>query len=200
MKIFRNTVFAASIFIVVPALVIGTGIFFKRILAADATLAPVAVPQTVTQVSSIDSLSGVPVHIEIPAVGIANDLETGLYNSRNHTWNLSFVNAHYAGISAPANMRGGNTFIYGHNTTRIFKNLPKVQKGQQAIVKTTNGLTFYYQFESVSEIQPDNVEALNYTGKPILTVQTCSGNWDEKRQVFRFSLLRVEIPSSYTAG
>ena len=179
-------------------LCVTTGAVFTKILAADSTIVVHQPIKTAAPVSPLNTIVGTPDRIIIPALSIDNRTEAGVYNPTNHSWNLSTVNAQYAQISAQANLRGGNTFIYGHNSRRIFARLPNVKKGDVAIIETKNNLKFFYGFSSMSEVGPDDVEALDYNGAPILTVQTCSGNWNEKRQVFRFDLLRAEISNPVT--
>jgi len=153
--------------------------------------------QTVTY-SAVDPsevLEGKPARIEVPSLGIDNLIENGVYDSKTHSWNLSQVNAHHAESSAMANVKGGNTFIYGHNNWNIFGKLSRISPGEQVIIETVNNLKFYYQLVAISEVKPDDVQSVDYSGPPILTIQTCSGNWNEKRQMFRFKLLRVEEPA-----
>lgn len=147
-----------------------------------------------TTLSSKYVIKGRPTKVIIPALALENKLETGVYDAKTHTWSLSQVNAHYAEQSAPANLEGGNVFVYGHNSKNIFGRLNQMVLGQEAILETTNQLRFYYQLASISEVQPSDVWALDYSGPPILTIQTCTGNWNEKRQMFRFNLKRVEVP------
>lgn len=149
------------------------------------------------EVKSYENLSGKPTQVVIPELGIRKIVENGVYNSANHTWNLSSVNAHHAQNSAPANIHGGNTFIYGHNSRSIFGKLSNLQTGSIVILQTAQNLQFSYGLESVTTVQPDDVEVLTYSGPPILTIQTCSGNWNEKRTMYRFRFLHVEIPASF---
>lgn len=139
-----------------------------------------------------------PAIIAVPALNIKKQLEDGVYDPASHTWNLSNTNAHYATMSAPANLKGGNTLVYGHNSRSIFGKLPNLPLGGGATIETEHGLRFHYQLESVVEVQPEDVAILDHHGMPILTIQTCSGNWNEKRQMFRFTLLRLEIPPHYS--
>jgi|GEM_PF-450567 len=183
--------------IVTTGLLITSGILFKQVVFSDSVADAVTpLSKVVVALSPQDKLRGIPARIMVPTLGINVGIENGIYSAANHSWNLSNYNAHYAEKSAPANVRGGNTFIYGHNSRNIFGLLPSINIGDQAIVVTAENLKFYYQLEEISEVQPDDVAVLNYSGEPILTVQTCSGNWNEKRQMFRFKLMRVEVPAS----
>ena len=174
----------------------GTALAFKRLLTPAVTPASVTSLEVVSSVSMRDQISGKPTRILVPALQIDNQVENGVYDGASHTWNLSNNNAHHAETSAPANAEGGNTFIYGHNSRQIFVRLPTLPIGGQAILETASSTKFYYQLESISEVQPSDVAVLDYSGPPILTIQTCSGNWNEKRQMFRFKLLHVEIPAT----
>lgn len=179
------------------ALITVSTLFFKHLVFSSPVIYSSKPTPIVTEVSAVDTVKGKPTFITIPALQINSGVENGVYNSANHTWNLSFAYVHHAEMSAPANMRGGNTFIYGHNTEKLFGRLPNLKTGDEAIVETADGLKFHYQFQSVSVVQPDDVSALDYSGLPILTLQTCSGNWNEKRQMFRFTLQHVEIPNGF---
>lgn len=178
-------------------LLVTSGILFKQVLFSNPVAGgTISNPKVVVPQSPLDLLRGVPTKIMIPTLGINVGIEKGIYDPASHSWNLSNYNAHFAEKSAPANVRGGNTFIYGHNSRNIFGPLPNMHIGDEAIIETAEKLHFYYRLEEISEVQPADVRVLNYSGKPILTVQTCSGNWNEKRQMFRFTLMRVEDAQS----
>jgi LPXTG-site transpeptidase (sortase) family protein len=144
-----------------------------------ATAAPVA-PKVV--------LAGKPVRITIPALSLDLPVIDGHYDTARQEWTLSGSKAHYAVITAPANNAGGNTFIYGHNTKGVFDTLNRIQLGNQAIVTTDNGHIFTYRFKGALETEPTEDALFRYQGKPILTVQTCSGLWYQNRQLFTFDL------------
>ena len=135
--------------------------------------------------------SGKPATIHVEKLGLNVPVADGIYNKRDSSWSLSFTNAHYATVTPKLNSIAGNTFIYGHNTSKIFGNLVKLNTGDILSILTDKGDTFYYKLESFHEVQPSNTEALQPSLKPILTIQTCTGNWNEKRGMFTFNLVSI---------
>lgn len=136
--------------------------------------------------------TGRPVRIVLPSMGIDLSVVDGIYNNVTQGWSLSARDAHFALPSSLANDAGGNTLIYGHNNVHVFGTLWKMSKGAEAIVYTDNGHIFRYSYEAAEDVKPDNMAVFEYYGPPILTIQTCSGNWSEKRRLYRFNFERVE--------
>jgi sortase (surface protein transpeptidase) len=68
-----------------------------------------------------------------------------------------------------------------------------------AEVVTTSCDHFYYNYSSTSVIRPNDLTAFTANGLPRLTLQTCSGAWFENRQMFEFSLARVNAPAATAA-
>ncbi len=58
-------------------------------------------------------------------------------------------------------------------------------------IYTSNGLRFDYQFIAYKDVKPEDVSVFNYSGKPIVTLQTCSGIWNEQRRMFEFNFTGV---------
>lgn len=135
---------------------------------------------------------GVPVRLEVSSLGIDLEVAEGKYNTKSQTWTLSNDKAHYAVMTPPANNKAGNTFIYGHNRKGVFRDLSRIQLGDKAILTTANGHRFTYVFKGALETVPSDTALFEYKGKPILTLQTCSGAFYENRQLFTFDLEHVE--------
>ena len=131
-------------------------------------------------------MSGFPVVIALPDKDIALRVDRGFYNQADNSWTLSGYRAHFAMVTILPNNHDGNTFIYGHNNKFVFGRIKSIQPGQKAIVYTANNYVFTYTFESTVGVGPDDTSVFDYTGPPILTVQTCSGNWNEVRQMYKF--------------
>jgi LPXTG-site transpeptidase (sortase) family protein len=142
--------------------------------------------------SSSPLVAGTPVHITIPSVAIDLKVDPGYYNPSTKSWNLSDVDAQWGVMTAKANNKGGDTYIYGHALMNVFGRLPKVQPGDLAVVTTDNSHTFTYKFVSSTETTPDDTSLFKYQGKPILVLQTCSGLWYQYRQLFVFDLIQVD--------
>lgn len=137
-------------------------------------------------------ISGVPVRLSVPSVGVDLKVIPGYYNRSKNSWTLSLNDAQYGTMTAPANNKQGLTFIYAHYRKGVFLTLPKVQPGATAIVKTDNGHTFTYTFRQSVVTKPTDTSLFSYQGKPILVLQTCSGAWYQNRQLFTFDLTKVE--------
>lgn len=136
-------------------------------------------------------ISGKPVRIEIPSVGVDLTVAEGHFNEKAKTWTLSNDKAHYAVNTPLANNSEGNTFIYGHNRKGVLRTLNRIKTDAEAIVTTENGRQFVYKFSAAYETNPDDDSLFKYEGAPILTVQTCSGLKFENRQLFTFTFVKV---------
>ncbi len=131
-------------------------------------------------------MAGLPVRVVLPDVGIELPIDPGYFDSSSNSWTLSGYRAQYAMITTLPNNHDGNTFIYGHNNKYVFGHIKTIQPGQKAVVYTENNYTFTYSFVSTVGVGPDDTSVFDYTGPPILTIQTCSGNWNEIRQMYVF--------------
>lgn len=139
-----------------------------------------------------DTLSGKPVRLQVPSLGIDLAVADGAYNPSDGSWTLSKDKVHFALPSAPANNQEGNTLIYGHNRKEVFAKLLSIQPGAAAIVTTENGYRFTYIYTQTETVDPTATEIFGYQGAPRLTLQTCTGRWFENRQFFYFSLSGYE--------
>jgi LPXTG-site transpeptidase (sortase) family protein len=137
-------------------------------------------------------LTGKPVRIVIPDVGIDLPIDEGRYNEADGSWSLSGYHAQYAMLTPLANDASGNTFIYGHNNKYVFGPIKRINAGSAAQIYTDNNRIFKYTFQSTYAVTPENTSILYYEGPSILTVQTCSGAWNEQRQMYVFKFEKVE--------
>ena len=167
--------------------------FYQKKPPAQFVLPVVEATPTPTQVVDATPLiSGKPVRIKIDAVKIDLPVADGTYNPTTKKWSLSTTHAHYAVMTPVANNKEGNTFIYGHNRRSVFAALTKLTPGDTAIIETDNGQTFHYILRHIQDVDPADVSLFQYQGKPILTLQTCSGSWYENRRLFTFDFIKVE--------
>jgi len=150
--------------------------------------------QTPTEPPKQKNISGKPVHIQIPKLGIELQILDGVYNQQDNSWTLSDRLPHFALPSVPANNQAGSTLIYGHNNKYVFGSLNKLSVGDIAYVQTDNGHIFSYVYQTVQKVGPTDTSILAYQGPPILTLQTCTGLWNEWRQMFYFKLQTVTTP------
>lgn len=139
-------------------------------------------------------VAGKPVYIQVPKLGIELQVLEGVYDQTTNSWTLSGYNPHFALPSAPANNKSGATLVYGHNNKYVFGPLKKLVPGDIARIQTDNGHVFTYVYESSENVDPYNTSVLAYQGAPVLVLQTCSGFWNEWRQMFYFRLQQV-IPA-----
>jgi len=153
--------------------------------------------KTVPAIPAIKVVSGIPVRIVIPDSsyqGQVVDLpvDKGYYDPANG-WTLSGYHAQYMTISSPANNYSGQTFIYGHNNDFVFGALRHTtpSPGAQALIYADNGHVFSYSFVSATDVAPDYTAVLGYHGPPILTIQTCTGSFNEVRTLYTFEFDKV---------
>lgn len=159
---------------------------FYKPPAVIPAIIPIKPPQ------KINIISGRPVRIVIPAINLDRQLVDGVYNSDDGSWTLTPTGIHYAVASAPANDYGGSTFIYAHNNKNAFGPLKTIEMGDIAEIYTDNHLKFTYKYYQESKIDPSDTTPLTYQDSPPrLTLQTCTGNWHELRDMHYFELTSV---------
>jgi sortase (surface protein transpeptidase) len=136
---------------------------------------------------------GQPTRLVIPASNIDVPVNPGYYNSADASWTLSGYYAQFATVSTPANNVAGDTFIYGHNNDFVFGSLRHTTPaaGSEALVYTNNGHILDYSFTNSFSLAPDDTSVLNYSGPPVLTIQTCTGSVNEWRTMYRFDYVRT---------
>lgn len=154
---------------------------------------PKTQPSTSTkQPAAAQPIIGQPTHISIPSLNISDDIAPGYYNKATRSWTLSNTQALFATVTAIPNSKEGNTFIYGHARANVFENLINAKKGTKVDISTNNGHVFTYLYASQRDVSPSNVSIFDYSGKPRLTLQTCSGLWSENRRLITFDLVGVK--------
>jgi sortase (surface protein transpeptidase) len=82
--------------------------------------------------------------------------------------------------------------MYGHNRVGVLHTLARIKAGAELIVTTDNNHTFTYIFRGAYETSPSDDSLFAYRGKPILTLQTCSGVFFQNRQMFVFDLEKAQ--------
>ncbi len=138
-------------------------------------------------------ISGYPVDINIPSLIAPENREIpvvpGVYDAKTGTWNVSLSDAQYATPSVLPNNLSGNTVIYGHYRPEVFAYLHLIKPGAMATVTTSNGYVFTYKYVGTYAISPTDTTVFDYKGGPILTVQTCSGEYFQNRQMYQFDFV-----------
>jgi LPXTG-site transpeptidase (sortase) family protein len=164
--------------------------------AATATPLPTDPAQdTPTQAAERKNLSGegLPQNIQIPSVSIDLPVKKGFYNAATQKWTLSINSAHFAVMSTVPNTKEGNTYIYGHNRRSVFSQLTTIQTGAEATVLTDKNQAYTYRLARVVTTNPaDSSMLVSYSGKPILTLQTCTGALYQNRTLYVFELVGVK--------
>ena len=136
-------------------------------------------------------VTGKPTYFSIPSIGISLPVTDGAYDPATARWTLTRDKAQFALPSQQPNTVAGNTLIYGHNRSSVFASLAKVQPGAIAQVATDTGYVFTYNFDTTAALDPTDTSVFAYQGPARLTVQTCSGNYFQHRQMYYFHLLNV---------
>lgn len=112
-----------------------------------------------------DNVVGV---LDIPSVGIRSSIKEGV----DDVTLKSFVGKFPESVG-PGEM--GNFCIAAHNNihTEIFRNLHKVQVGDTVKIVTKTS-EYLYKITSKDVVSPDHTEVLDDTGKPEITLITCT--------------------------
>lgn len=159
---------------------------------ASAVPHSVPVSHVATTSTGASYVTGNPDRLIIPSLNMNLPVIPGYYDAATGAWTLTRTNVQFAEPTVQPNNQAGNTFIYGHALTNLFGSLPKIQSGAVAIVETDNGHTFFYTLSSTKVVSPaDSSAVLNYSGKPILTLQTCVGLLYQSRELLTFNFQRV---------
>lgn len=142
-------------------------------------------------VSDPEALRGTPVRLLIPEIGIDNQIIPGVFDSQTGQWTLTLDKVQHAVMTYEPNNAEGLTFLYGHNRRAVFAKLPSIKEGALAEIKTDNGLTFRYKFTGSVTTNPEDIALFDYSGQPMLVLQTCTGLFYQNRELFSFELVEV---------
>jgi LPXTG-site transpeptidase (sortase) family protein len=158
--------------------------------AASTSNEPIVTQPTVVSSPSIST--GKPMTLSIPSLNLNLAVADGIYNPKSGQWTLSNDKVHYALKTVQPNDKQGNTLIYGHYRPGVFATLKSIKPGSEVYVKTNNGLTFTYIYAGNRVVDPADGSVFDYQGKPMLTLQTCTGRFMQDRQLFSFDLVKVQ--------
>lgn len=138
------------------------------------------------------TISGKPVSIHVPRLGIELAIVDGAYDRATDSWTLTDDKAQFATMTDQPNDHSGNTFIYGHNTDQVFARLSGLISGDIVEVKTDNGHTFSYVYSGEQSVLPTNTSVLSDTpATPRLTLMTCEGWLSQTRRIMYFDFKEV---------
>lgn len=163
-------------------------------LAASPTTSETASAPTevVKEEVAPDSISGHPVRVVAPTVGVDMNVVDGFYNRDKNEWTLNDDKAMFGTMTTEPNNKSGQTFIYGHATQKVFGKLLNMHVGDQVEVYTSNGYKFTYTLKETAVVTPQNTGILAYTGSPRLLLQTCVGTFSENRKFFILDFTKVD--------
>ncbi|NCU29826.1 sortase [Candidatus Saccharibacteria bacterium] len=136
--------------------------------------------------------NGLPLKITIPDTNIDLPVIDGYYDEDSQSWTLTDTNAQFAVMTTRPNSISGNTFIYGHALDDVFGGLGGIRHDSLAYVATDQRQQFVYRFRDSFTVTPEDSSFLSYEGKPILTLQTCSGTFYQNRTIYVFDLKEVQ--------
>ena len=142
---------------------------------------------------AVDTLPhGAPRYIRIPEVGVDITIKDGSYDETLQVWTIDEDSAFYAVNTPLLNTKSGSSFIYGHNSDYVFKKLLGISGKASASVITDTGYEFTYAFTERKTVSPTDVGVLAHTDSPRIILQTCTGIWNEKREIFYFEYQGVK--------
>lgn len=136
-------------------------------------------------------VSGLPIRLVIDELELDLPIAKGEFDPVSGTWTISYAAAFYATPTPLVNDSAGTTLIYGHNDWRVFNILHLLDPGDKLRIYTKEGKVFHYVFKSAQNVKPTDVTAIRNDGPPKVILQTCTGNWNEWRRLFEFSLDKV---------
>lgn len=148
--------------------------------------------QVTTQPNEPPLITGKPVRIQVPSVSIDLSVVPGKYYPATQSWDLSVTHAHFGEMTEQPNNKQGLTFIYAHARKGLFESLPNIKAGETVQITTDNGHVFTYAFRYSTIVDPTETHLLDYEGKPVLVLQTCTGLWWQNRQLFTLDFAGVE--------
>ncbi|MEI7772136.1 MAG: sortase [Chloroflexales bacterium] len=97
-------------------------------------------------------------------------------------WQVAdYAAGYHDGTALPGNT--GNTVLSGHAGLRggVFRDLGDLQPGDDVIIET-GGWSYTYRVRTLKPVWPTQIEVMNATSTPVLTLITCT-NWDTQRLI-----------------
>ncbi len=135
---------------------------------------------------SKQSVGMAPLKITAPH-GIDAPIQPQIYDADKWTVSANSI-AHLFSSADPK--EPGNIILYGHNSKKLFKNIPKLQLGEKITLTLADGSARTYTITERARVQADNTSFLQPTKSETLTLYTCIGFLDRERFILR------AVPSS----
>jgi sortase A len=136
------------------------------------------VPQVAPGAQSLDDPR--PRRLQMPSIGA--DMDVHEVRVVNGEWEVAeYAAGFHDGTALPGNI--GNSVFSGHAGLRgaVFKDLGRLQPGDEVVVETARW-RYVYRVRSSQNVWPTQVEVMDQTPTPTLTLITCT-NWDTQRLV-----------------
>ena len=152
------------------------------ILNSGSVSTPVSIVSKVPQIVRED----IPKRIIVKSVNI--DLPVIESPFEGGSWIASEHFASYAQGTSPLNSDNGNTLIFAHARSKLFKPLLKAKVGDLVSVYSDSQI-YYYKIVDREIVSPYNVEAIESPAKYKITLLTCVGANDENRLLLRGELI-----------
>lgn len=152
-----------------------------------------ASPVSAPTVQVSQAYAGQPTSLDIPNLDIHTPIQTGQFDQVNQTWDITDQSAYYAAVTPLPNDFQGTTVMYGHNSNTIFGKTADLQPGDTLSISTENGRTFNYRYVSRVTVDPDQVDVMyQSTGQPQIVLITCSGLFNQHRELMTFEFVSVQ--------
>jgi LPXTG-site transpeptidase (sortase) family protein len=142
-------------------------------------------------------ISGAPVSISIPRLGITLPIAPGYYNSATRKWTLDSKHVFTDNYTDPNPLVGTNqshvSFLYGHDIPGVLVKTSQLVYGDRMTINTGNGYQFQYYYDKSAILNPTDSSVLNQvnTGDPVV-LSTCTGTWYQFRHAMYFRLVNVQ--------
>ena len=187
-----------GLLIVVGVIGVAPTLYFRWTNTGTASASPVLPASVVKEIDATaktepqqNLITGYPVSIFIPgprpALNMNVNIIPGYYDAATGAWTLTTTDAQFVTFSAQPNNITGNTYIYGHYRPNIFAYLHLITPGTIATITANNGYQFHYKYVYTYAVAPSQTAVLKTSKVPLLTVQTCSGDFFQNRQMYIFS-------------
>lgn len=143
-------------------------------------------PSTLVESVKIKLDKEIPTRIIVSSVNI--DLPVVESPFENGSWVADARFASYAQGTPPLNSEVGNTLIFAHARSKLFKPILNAKSGDIVNIYSQSKI-YYYKIVDREIVSPYNVEVLKSPAKHIITLLTCFGDDDEYRLLLQGELI-----------
>jgi sortase A len=121
-----------------------------------------------------------PQRLVMPSIGVDTPVKEVFVV--DGAWQVAdYAAGYHNGTTLPGNT--GNTVLSGHAGLRggVFRDLGGLSAGDEVIIET-GGWSYTYRVRTLKAVWPTQIEVMNPTTTPVLTLITCT-NWDTQRLI-----------------